>query len=299
MTAPGRTKPHPLPVPRPTDGTRTPRRPQVKNYVPQVKPKAVKAASAATFKLGKLAVKHDARTPYLTEFLDRPLLPKPEPFDYLAKAPADLGMLGNDTAGNCTCAGIAHMLQVQDIIAGNPVPPIEKLTQFAMDLYKAITLEVNGVAYDPADPSTDTGLALLDVLNYCRKKGIIGAFVKLRHNDVAEIEVGGRLFGGTYTGAQLPVAAQRQLDAGNAWTPTSGPDGEPGGWGGHCMYLGAGNTGLVKYVTWGKDQPADYSWVTKYADEMYVAISNAWVFGDKPAPSGFNIEKLRSFLSAL
>jgi len=296
-----RPKPNPLPAPRPKDSTRgKPQkidRSQWSPEIPKKKPKPKKSGPMRM--LGKLAPKHDPRTPYLTEFLVRHKLPAPTPFGWGKKLSSPLGMLGNDVAGNCTCAGIVHMLQVQAAAAGKPVPSIEQLTKTAMELYKAITLAVNGRAYDPNDPSTDTGLALLDVLNYCRKAGFIGAFVKLHHNDVAEIEAGGMAFGGLYTGAQLPTDAKDQLDDKQIWTPTSGAGGEPGGWGGHAMYLANGDGKTVDYATWGQFQTADYGWVTKYADEMYVTIDSTWVDGSRPAPSGFDIDKLRNYLAAL
>lgn len=255
------------------------------------------AVTAHHRKLGKLAAKHDARTPWLSEFLLRHRLPKPQPFDWMKGLPFDLGMMGNDVAGDCTCAGAGHMIQVQTAANGRGVTPS---TSQILDAYKAITLAVNGRAFDPADPSTDTGLALLDVLKYWRTNGIaghkIGGFVKLRHDDQAEIEIGGRLFGGLYTGAQLPTSAEQQLARGDEWQATGDPAGT---WGGHCMYIGAADEGGPVYATWGKRQRAEYGWVAAYADEMYAVIDDDWVTGKKPAPSGFDIVKLREFLGAL
>jgi len=52
-------------------------------------------------------------------------------------------------------------------------------------------------------------------------------------------------------------------------------------------------------VTWGRRRRAILQWVAKYTDEMYATISKTWVTGDRPAPSGFDIVKLREFLRAL
>ena len=257
--------------------------------------------SSPARKLGKLPVKHDARTLFLSEVLIKPQLPAPEPFDYLKGLPDDLGMMGNDVAGNCTCAGIAHLVQVMTFVVTGTA--FVATTDQVIDLYKAITKEVNGREYDPNDPDTDTGLALLDVLKYVRNNGFCGhakgmAFAKLHHNDQAQVEIGGRLFGGTYTGAQLPIDAQSQLDADQPWTPTDGAGGEPGGWGGHCMTAARADETLG-YITWGKRRAALWPWVAKYADEMYVGISPDWINGNAKAPSGFDLAALRQYLSAL
>lgn len=253
---------------------------------------------------GKQPARFDARTLWLWDIFHRRAVPPAEDFDWSNRLPDDLGMMRNDRIGLCTCAGAAHLVQVWTALHGGAEVTISD--DDVEDAYKAITLQVNGRAYDPADPSTDTGLTLLDVLKYWRKVGIgghkIGAFAKISHNDLDEIRAAGRAFGGLYTGAMLPISAQREI--GGTWTADPGPDGEPGSWGGHCMALVAGAAradggGDVKYVTWGKRQDADMAWVAEYADEMYAIISQDWIDGTRPAPSGLDLAALTAYLGQL
>lgn len=296
---PKRPKPNPLPLPRPRDTTRELHhkvdRSQYSPQIPKKRPRITAIGPVELLKLGKDPAKHDARTLCVSDLLIKPQLPAPGPFDWDDKVPDDMGMMGNDLAGNCTVAAYGHLEQVQGSASGlsSFVPTPEDM----IAMYRQITLEVNGRGYDPKDPSTDTGLALLDVLKWLRKNGLIGAFAKLRHDDRAEIEVSGKLFGGLYTGAMLPTDAQRQL--GKLWTPTAGTGGDAGGWGGHAMYVSQADNDGMTYVTWAKRQRASYAWVAKYADEMYVVIDKAWVTGDRPAPSGFDLKKLQQYLAAL
>lgn len=259
-----------------------------------------KPAVGRPLHLGKSPVKHDPRTLKLKSVFA--MRPDPVDFDWTRVLPDDLGMMRNDEMGNCTCAGVGHMIQIWTAANGGEVTISDDDVVAA---YKAITKLVNGVAYDPADPSTDTGLALLDVLKYWRTTGIgghkIGGFAKLDHNDLDEIRAAGHAFGGLYTGAMLPLSAQAAIGA--TWTGGNGQGADaPGSWGGHCMALVAASSsgsGGVKYITWGKRQDADMSWVTECADEMYAIFSSDWVTGAKPAPSGLNILELQSYLANL
>jgi hypothetical protein len=251
--------------------------------------------------LGKLAPKHDPRTLHLRDLLVPDQLPPPAPFDWAAGLPEDLGVMRNDRIGLCTVAAIAHLVQMQTGANGQLVTISDDEIE---DAYKAITLAVNGVAFTEDDPMTDTGLCLLDVLNYVRAQGLGAAahgkglaFVKLAHDDAGEVQIAGRLFGGVCVGAQLPNDAEGQL--GGRWTPTSPPGGERGTWGGHAMALHAATPAATSFITWGKRQYAGWDWCASYVDEMYALISSDWVTGDRPAPSGFAIDKLRIYLAEL
>lgn len=253
-------------------------------------------------KLGKLAPKHDKRTALFRDFLIPAALPPVEAFDWAANLPADVGMMANDRIGLCTVAGIAHLIQVWTV---NTDVEITISDDDVIATYTAITLAVNGRGYDPNDPTTDAGLALLDVLTYVRANGIGPqrhgkglAFVKLNHDDSSEVRSAGQMFGGLYTGADMPISAESQV--GEEWILVpAGPDAESGGWGGHCMALPTANTSGVSYLTWGKRQVANWDWVAAYADEMYAIVAPEWVSGEKPAPSGFDIVKLQAYLGAL
>ena len=69
--------------------------------------------TATTFRLGRLARSYDRRVPMLHNLIAgatlEPVVPS---VDYTAGMPADLGMMKNDTLGDCTCAAYYHAIQV-------------------------------------------------------------------------------------------------------------------------------------------------------------------------------------------
>lgn len=254
-------------------------------------------------RLGKRPVKHDARTFKLVDILEDGLLEEfdCDGFDWDSELPEDTGVMMNDRVGLCAVAAYAHLEQGWTALeegAEYTMPDDVVVSE-----YSRITGIVNGTPYTPSDPTTDTGLALLDVMKVAKSTGIggrkIGAFVKLNHQDMREIVIAGYLFGGLYTGAGLPVDASDQI--GKMWTPTTGSGSAPYSWGGHAMGLVAASKkdGWVRYRTWGKRQDADEAWVSTYADEMYACLADDWVSGDKPAPNGVDMKKLRALLMAL
>lgn len=73
----------------------------------------------ATFKLGRLARSHDKRIPMLhTLMAGKALEPVVPSVDYTKGMPSNLGMMKNDTLGDCTCAAFYHAMQVWSFNAG-------------------------------------------------------------------------------------------------------------------------------------------------------------------------------------
>jgi len=254
-----------------------------------------------TLMTGKLPAKHDNRTLLMYNVVDHAALPAPhDDVDWFAPLPEDMGMMGNDVAGNCGACGLAHLIQVWTAANGHP---ITLTTEEAIGLYKILTKEANGVEYDPNDPTTDTGLVLLDVLTYWRKIGFvirgvlhkIGAFVKVNHHNVLEMRQAIEWFGGVYTGVALPQAAMDSV--GHLWDEhaASGPVA-----GGHCMTAAKSRKGSgITYVTWGRRQDGTWGWMLACTDEAYAIISQEWCDGSKTAPSHLDIAKLRAYLVAI
>jgi hypothetical protein len=243
------------------------------------------AAVGQVVHLGKLEVKKDARNLRLAAYLDEALaLPSvPASADWSQKV-ASWPMYGNDTLGDCTCAAVAHMEEAWSANSGSPEVPPE---QAVLDLYWK-----TGKA--------DTGRYCLDVLNDWQSNGFGGeailAFVQIDPKRREHVELACWMFGGAYLGVQLPRSAQTQKDE---WTLTSGPDAQPGSWGGHCVnlvdYLQAGPT----CVTWGRLMPMSWEFFDAYCDEAYAVISPDWLDAHGQAPSGFDLAQLESDLQAI
>lgn len=249
---------------------------------------AVSGVDHSAMKLGKLPPVHDRRTLLMADYLDHAVLPPPPPAVNWAKKLTQIGMMGNDAAGDCTCAAAGHLRQAWTANNGHEVTPPDS----------AIIKAYEDVGhYIPGNESTDNGCVELDVLNYWRKTGIGGnkifAYVALEPKNKLHVELAISLFGGCTIGLALPVSAQRQ----RVWSVTGGPDALPGSWGGHeVAILGYDSFGLT-CVTWGKLLVMTWNFFIKYCDEAYGVLSADWASPTgKPAPSGFTFAQLQSDL---
>src|ERR1700677_1036737 len=73
----------------------------------------MKTGSYIHNKLGRLHRTYDSRVPHMSALLaGQTLTPPPASADYTKGMPADLGMMLNDTLGDCTCAAVYHAIQV-------------------------------------------------------------------------------------------------------------------------------------------------------------------------------------------
>lgn len=242
--------------------------------------------------LGKSAPRIDARTLRLAPYLKQVNAP-PFARDWTSAMPEDLGTFRNLEIGDCTIAATAHLQRAWSSAHSEPVVPSDADVLAA---YSKIT------GYKPSDPSTDRGADMLTVLKHWRAVGIAGnrirAFVKLDHDDVAQLMTAANLFGGLYVGAMLPRAAA----AGQPWwTCTTRLDGEykPGSWGGHCMaLLGYSRLGVC-FATWGRRQWATWQWFLSYCDEAYAVIDTLWVRTGVVAPNGLDLVALDRDLAVI
>ena len=248
-------------------------------------------ADHSMMKLGKKAARHDARTLKLSDYLD-PSLNPPDTSDWASKM-SNLGMMLNDSLGDCTCAGAGHLIQQWSAANGSQIIVPDS------DILKAYQA-VGG--YVPGDSSTDNGAVEIDVLKYWQKTGIggykIGAFVSINPKNKKHLQLANAFFGGAYFGIALPVTAQTQ----EVWTMPDGGltgDGAPGSWGGHAVPMGAYDLDGLTVITWGQEKKATWDFVSEYCDEAYCIISPEWTDGTKPAPSGFNLTQLQSDLAGV
>jgi hypothetical protein len=252
-------------------------------------------------KLGKLAPKANPKTLLFSKFL-RADAPPPPPNKLWReyKIPKDAWqMFGNDTAGDCTCAAIAHMLMLVTAHVGKMVTP--QLSD-VIGAYSAIT------GYDPSQTDangnnpTDNGAAITDVLAYWQKTGLAGhkilAWAAIDYSNVVTRHQGVYIFGANDIGVQLPAIAQQQFSDGVPWDVVSDDGGIEGG---HCIVeAGYGKKGS-DMVTWGNgQQKATNAWSAKYVDEAYVVITQDWINNASGlAPNALNMSELTQALAAV
>lgn len=246
----------------------------------------------AGVKLGKGAPRIDGRTLRFARYGDA-LRAAPAVFD-LAHRITNLGMLGNDQLGDCTCAGVAHLIQAWTDYNGKPFVPTEADT---IDFY------CDTCGYVEGDPSTDNGGILLDVLNYWRKHGFNGhsidGYVAINTTDVQEVKNALYYFGGLYVGVALPISAQSQ----DVWdVPILGTRGKgaPGSWGGHCIanVLQYDDVGLTT-ITWGALKRMTWKFFLTYCDEAYAVLSPDWMDANGVSATGFNVAELQKDLALI
>jgi hypothetical protein len=234
---------------------------------------------AATLRrLGKLPPRHDPRTLMLAKYTAA-LPPSPAAVDWSRKLD-HLGMMKNDTLGDCTCAAVGHMIQTwTSQTAGQAIIPDVDI----VGLYE------RACGYDPSDPDSDQGGVEIDVLNYWRRNGVDGhgldAFAAVSRRHHADVKDAVWLFGGAYIGIALPLSAQSQ----QVWdVPPGGPagDGASGSWGGHAVPVIAYDAGGLTCITWGALKRMTWAFWDAYCDEAYACLSRDWAAAK--APSGFD-----------
>lgn len=199
-------------------------------------------------------------------------------------------MYANDKLGDCTCAAVGHIEQLDSAAAGQPETPTEA---------QVVSL------YD-ATGTGDTGRYCADVLKYWQQNGVgpegtkLIAYVEVDPKNIDHVKLAIQLFGSVYGGVQLPVAAQAQFESEKPWAVTRGADAEPGGWGGHCIPLFDFTTrGGPVCVTWAQAQRITWQWWRTYADEAYAPITSDWFNADGVAPGGYKIDALMKDLAAV
>jgi hypothetical protein len=216
------------------------------------------------FKLGKAAARKDSRNLKFANVLRATLPSLPPSYDFdVTHTGIPTPMFGNDTHGDCVIAGRAHQtLRFEDIEQGAVITITDN------DVLKEYFKETGGA---------DTGLVVLDSLNLWRHEGWKAARHTYHIRAYAEVdrtnhdEVRQAIFAdiGVGLGLQLPKSAQGQIQTGQPWDVTTGPDARPGSWGGHYVYVSGYTPGGPVCVTWGRKQQMTWAWFDKYCDEAY------------------------------
>jgi len=244
-------------------------------------------ADHSKMKLGKLKAHHDKRLPMLNRYTGK--LPAPPAAQNWSHKLTHLGMMLNDTLGDCTCAAIGHCVQEWTSLTD----PEEVILPDAtiLKLYEAVS------GYIPGRPNTDVGAVVADVLNYwLNDPGAVGghslpAYAAVEPNNRQEIQDAVYIFGNCYIGLQMPISAQTQA----VWSvPPGGPVGQgaPGSWGGHAVPVVAYDARGLTVITWGQLLRMTWPFLDAYCDEAYALIGQDWLSSGK-CPPGFKLSQHR------
>jgi len=248
----------------------------------------MKTADHSKMKLGKKPRHYDRRTLRLAKYLT-PQLPPPPPSVTNSGSVTSWGMMLNGPntygqgipsvgLGDCTIAGVAHAVQVWTLMKGQEVTVPDSTVLHYYEQWDG---------YNPSNPKSDDGGDELNVLKDWRKQGFSGnplqAFADPDPQDELHVKQAIMLFGGLYIGLQLPISAQTQ----DVWDVASGPNGQPGSWGGHAVFVPDYDPQTLTCITWGQLKKMTWAFFGTYCDEAHALLSP-----DMKPPAGFDMAAL-------
>ena len=191
---------------------------------------------------------------------------------------------GNDQYGDCTIAGVAHMIQAWDRETGqkDPVPNAAEVEK----------------TYFKLSGGDDTGLVEADVLKHWHREGLFGeriaGYAPVSPRDTLGIHQSVGFYGGAYLGIECPVSAQVQFAHGQPWRYVPGSPVA----GGHCIVaLGYTQTALL-CATWGGVAEVTYGFLAHFLDEAWAILPNQLVEAKKDS-LGIDLGTLQADLARL
>lgn len=238
----------------------------------------------------------------LKNYVDLSKLEAPVPDCDYSIFPGFTDVLGNDEAGDCTLAGLLHIIMAINAAAGNPVT---LTTAQALWLYSTIT------GYKASDPSTDQGADELTVLDYAAEHGVDGqglhqilGSVLVDASDKALVRWAVFNLCNVYKGQALPDAYVNPFPAstGTVWDVAGPPNPENG----HCTVgLGTTSEGTIDN-TWGDKVIQTYAAGAMYCvpsagGELHTLITRELIEqASQKNPAGtFGLQDLLSDLSKI
>ncbi|MDE2104385.1 MAG: hypothetical protein KGL39_44515 [Patescibacteria group bacterium] len=170
----------------------------------------------------------------------------------------DVRVDGNDRIGDCTMAGVDHLLGAWNTLYDNPVARPDEST--IESTYFGMT------------GGQDTGLNEADVLKAWQQQGLFGnkivGYAPVDPQDIRGLQQAIAYYGAAYLGIACPESCQEQFGQGQPWTydPSSPIEG------GHCIVAGGYDSAYVYCWTWGKIVPVTYSFFAHYLEETWCVI---------------------------
>jgi hypothetical protein len=224
-------------------------------------------------------------TTTLSDYIKKPPYTTPRSFDYSNKV-NNYPMALNDTYGDCTIAGVIHMLQLA-------YAEIGEVFDYPGD--EAVKNE-----YFKLSGGADNGLVEHDVLQAWMKDGLFGTRISAyapvnikNHNEMAAAIY---LFGSVYLGVEMPPNAETQFETHQPWHINGTPE-QPAG--GHCVVATGCNRFGLDIITWGATESMTWQWWDTYASEAWVVIPEAFVELDHGPIWNVNINALQEDLKNL
>ena len=243
------------------------------------------------FKLGYVKKNDNAKLKFRT-YMGPALPPPPATVDWSLAISQDLGMMGNDQVGDCTCADVGHSVMLLTAMgAGIVVPTTDEVEA----LYSAATGYVKG------DESTDRGASLSEIADYVQKNGFmiggilhkIRAYVDIDTTSVEQFKQSIYLFKHASIGFKVSRKTMQSFGKGT-WTDFSGP------------FEGSHDVPLVAYdaegptsICWGAYQKMTWEFLLALVVEGQARLYDDAAGADWNDANGFSFSQLEADLAAI
>jgi len=229
-------------------------------------------------RLGRLPRARNARVPHMSALLAGKAAPTvPATADYTKGMPSNLGIMLNDTLGDCTCAAFYHAVQVWSFNAAHRVdtePDVD-----VEDLY------IQACGYNPRKGGEGPGGNEQHVLTYLMNTGApmgpsgqerhhISAFVEVDPRNLSDVKQAIYECGVAYIGFNVPA---------NILPPNAPP---PSVWnvvpgaaiqGGHAVVLAGYDDAGARVISWGEYYTMSWQFFSTYVDEVYAIADSLWI----------------------
>ena len=255
-----------------------------------------------TMKLGRLARSHDESIPMLHALqAGKPLPPVVPEVDYTKGMPQNLGVMLNDTLGDCTCAAFYHALQVWSFQANRRIDTEPDLD--VKDLYE------QACGYKPKQGGEGPGGNEQSVLKYLLRTGApygpngeqrhkIKAFVEVSVKNIDNIKRTIYDCGVAYIGFNVPQYIMPPDGA-----PLAVWDVEPHAdnniIGGHAVVLAGYDAHGARVISWGEYYTMTWAFFEKFVDEAYGIADSDWICHGGKSIGGFTLAELEAAMKDL
>ena len=253
-------------------------------------------------RLGRTQRTYDSRIPHMSALLaGQTLAPPPPEKNWTTGMPQELGMMMNDTLGDCTCAAVYHAQQVWTYNAGGTMQ-----TQPDFDVEK---LYVLACGYNPRVGGEGPGGNEQKVLAYLLNHGApMGPKGKARNKIAAFVEVDPRNLddvkrticdcGVAYIGFNVPqyIVPGPPAEPPRIWDVQNTNNAIVGG---HAVVLAGYDANGAKVISWGEYYTMTWAFFAKYVDEVYAIADAMWVESKGTTPGGLSLDELEVQMKAL
>jgi hypothetical protein len=225
------------------------------------------------------------------KYFDLSNLPSvPDSFDFSPLGGSTMtDILGNSELGDCTAAGVAHLIA---LLSGSGGAPAVITAAETINFYSLSTGYVIG------DPSTDQGGDEVSVLTYWANHGfdgqgahkIAGSMV-VDPSNPALLKACAYYFGNLYFGLEIAKGASEA--PGFVWGP-----GTPNPLAGHCVVGTGGTLTGIPVDSWGEKGELTYEGIADLCSEanggmVFCVLSEEWVAkAAAAAPNGLDLAAL-------